>query len=111
MFEQRAQAKRNAEASVQANEAAVRQAELDLQFTELRAPVTGRIGDRRVSPGNLITGGTTGTTTMLATIVSLDPIRLEFTFDEASYLRYERLRAAPAARSPAATAASSSRCG
>jgi RND family efflux transporter MFP subunit len=93
VFDQRAQAKRNAEASVQANEAAVRQAELDLQFTELRAPVTGRIGDRRVSPGNLITGGTTGNTTMLATIVSLDPIRLEFTFDEAAYLRYERFSA------------------
>lgn len=90
VFEQRAQARRNAEASVQANEAAVRQAELDLQFTELRAPVAGRIGDRRVSPGNLITGGTTGTTTLLATIVSLDPIRFEFTFDEAAYLRYER---------------------
>ena len=90
IYEQRAQAKRNAEASVQANEAAVRQAELDLQFTELRAPVTGRIGDRRVTPGNLITGGTTGTTTMLANIVSIDPIRLEFTFDEAAYLRYER---------------------
>ena len=90
VFEQRAQAKRNAEASVLANEAAVRQAELDLQFTELRAPVTGRIGDRRVTPGNLITGGTGGSTTLLATIVSLDPIRLEFTFDEAAYLRYER---------------------
>jgi RND family efflux transporter MFP subunit len=90
VYEQRAQARRNAEASVQANEAAVRQAELDLQFTELRSPVTGRIGDRRVTPGNLITGGTTGTTTLLATIVSLDPIRLEFTFDEAAYLRYER---------------------
>ena len=98
VFEQRAQAKRNAEASVAANEAAVRQAELDLQFTELRAPVTGRIGDRRVSPGNLITGGTAGNTTMLATIVSLDPIRLEFTFDEASYLRYERLSRTPAAK-------------
>jgi RND family efflux transporter MFP subunit len=89
-FEQRAMAKRNAEASVAANEATVRQAELDLQFTELRAPVTGRIGDRRVTPGNLITGGTTGNTTMLASIVSIDPIRLEFTFDEAAYLRYER---------------------
>src|SRR5215813_11365568 len=87
-FEQRAQAKRNAEAAVAANEAAVRQAELDLQFTELRAPVTGRIGDRRVSPGNLVTGGT-GTTTLLAMIVSTDPIRFEFTFDEASFLRYE----------------------
>ena len=91
VFEQRAQAKRNAEASVLANEAAVRQAELDLQFTELRAPVAGRIGDRRVSPGNLVTGGAAGNTSMLATIVSIDPIRFEFTFDEASYLRYERL--------------------
>jgi RND family efflux transporter MFP subunit len=90
-FEQRAQAFRNAKAGVSANEAAVRQAELDMEFTELRAPINGRIGDRRVSPGNLVTGGTGGNTTMLATIVSTDPIWFEFTFDEASYLRYERL--------------------
>ncbi len=90
-FEQRAQAFRNAKASVASNEAAVRQAELDLEFTELRAPVNGRIGDRRVSPGNLVTGGTGGNTTLLAIIVSTDPIYFEFTFDEASYLRYERL--------------------
>ena len=69
----------------------VRQAELDLEFTELRAPVAGRIGDRRVTPGNLVTGGTGGNTTLLATIVSIDPIYFEFTFDEASLLRYERL--------------------
>jgi len=90
-FEQRAQAFRNAKASVSANEASVRQAELDLDFTELRAPINGRIGDRRVSTGNLVTGGTAGNTTLLATIVSTDPIYFEFTFDEASYLRYERL--------------------
>ncbi len=90
VFDQRVQAARSAGASVSANEAAVRQAELDLSFTELRAPVTGRIGDRRVSPGNLVTGGTGGNTTLLATIVSLDPIRFEFTFDEAAYLRYHR---------------------
>jgi len=90
-FEQRSQAYRNAEASVASNEAAVRQAELDIEFTELRAPVTGRIGDRRVSPGNLVTGGTAGNTTLLATIVSIDPIRFEFTFDEASFLRYEHM--------------------
>jgi RND family efflux transporter MFP subunit len=53
--------------------------------------VTGRIGDRRVSEGNLVTGGTGGNTTLLATIVSIDPIRFEFSFDEASFLRYERL--------------------
>jgi len=90
-FEQRTQAKRVAEASVAAQEAAVRQAELDLQFTDLKAPLTGRIGDRRVSEGNLVTGGTSGNTTLLATIVSIDPIRFEFTFDEASFLRYERV--------------------
>jgi RND family efflux transporter MFP subunit len=90
-FDQRTQAKRVAEASVAAQEAAMRQASLDLEFTELRAPVTGRIGDRRVSPGNLVTGGTGGNTTLLATIVTYDPIRFEFTFDEASYLRYQRL--------------------
>ena len=90
-FEQRAQAYRNAQAAVSNNEAAVRQAELDIEFTELRAPVNGRIGDRRVSPGNLVTGGTAGNTTLLATIVSTDPIYFEFTFDEASFLRYERM--------------------
>src|SRR5262245_51956645 len=93
VYEQRAQAKRNADALVGYNEKAVKQAELDLEFTELRAPITGRIGDRRVTPGNLVTGGTGGNTTLLATIVSIDPIRFEFTFDEASYLRYERLSA------------------
>jgi RND family efflux transporter MFP subunit len=91
IYEQRAQANRNAQASVLANEALVRQAELDLEFTELRAPITGRIGDRHVTPGNLVTGGTGGNTTLLATIMSIDPIRFEFTFDEASLLRYERL--------------------
>ncbi len=90
-FDQRTQAVRVAEASVAAQEAAVRQASLDLEFTELRAPVSGRIGDRRVSTGNLVTGGSGGGTTLLATIQSTDPIRFEFPFDEASYLRYLRL--------------------
>jgi RND family efflux transporter MFP subunit len=90
-FEQRTQAYHNAQAAVANAEAAVRQAELDIEFTDLRAPVNGRIGDRRVSPGNLVTGGTAGNTTLLATIVSTDPIYFEFTFDEASFLRYERM--------------------
>jgi RND family efflux transporter MFP subunit len=87
-FDQRTQAKRVAEAAVAAQQAAERQATLDLEFTELRAPVSGRIGDRRVSIGNLVTGGTSGNTSLLATIESIDPIRFEFTLDEASYLRY-----------------------
>jgi RND family efflux transporter MFP subunit len=91
VFEQRSQTFRNAQAAVNGAEAAVEQAQLDLEFTELRAPIDGRIGARLVSPGNLVTGGTAGNTTLLATIVSTDPIYFEFTFDEASYLRYERL--------------------
>jgi RND family efflux transporter MFP subunit len=91
VFDQRLQAKRVAEANVGAQEAALRQAELDLEFTELRAPTSGRIGDRRVAPGNLVVGGTTSTTTLLATIQSVDPMRFEFTLDETSYLRYLRL--------------------
>jgi len=91
IFEQRMQTFRNAQAAVNATTAAVQQAELDMQFTELRAPINGRIGARQVSPGNLVTGGTSGNTTLLATIVSTDPIYFEFTFDETSYLRYERL--------------------
>ncbi|MEO8419659.1 MAG: efflux RND transporter periplasmic adaptor subunit [Hyphomicrobium sp.] len=89
-LDQRLQASRVASASVTAQEAAVKQAELDLSFTELSAPISGRIGDRRVSIGNLVTGGATGST-LLATIASIDPIRFEFTMDEASYLRYLRM--------------------
>jgi multidrug efflux system membrane fusion protein len=91
LYDQRVQAKRAADAALQSAEAALKTAELNLEFTELRAPVSGRIGDRRVSPGNLVTGTITGSTTLLATVVSMDPIRFEFTFDEASYLRYQRI--------------------
>ncbi|MGD9668214.1 MAG: efflux RND transporter periplasmic adaptor subunit [Hyphomicrobiaceae bacterium] len=87
-LDQRVQAERVARSAVAAQEAAVKQAELDLQYTELRAPVSGRIGDRRVSEGNLVTGGSGGNTTLLATINSTDPIRFEFTIDEATYLRF-----------------------
>jgi membrane fusion protein, multidrug efflux system len=90
-FDQRKQAKSVAEASVAAQEAMVHSAELDLnEYSELRAPIDGRIGDRRVSVGNLVTGGNGSNTTLLGTIVSINPIRFEFTFDEASYLRYQR---------------------
>src|SRR3954452_1730983 len=88
--DQRTRAKRVAQANAAAQEQAVPQAALYVEFTELRAPVDGRIGDRRVSVGNLVGGGTVGTT-LLATIESTDPIRSEFTVDESSYLRYVRM--------------------
>jgi RND family efflux transporter MFP subunit len=95
VFDQRKQAKSVAEAGVSAQEAMVHQAELDHnEYSTLRAPIDGRIGDRRVSVGNLVTGGNGSNTTLLATIVSVDPIRFEFTFDEASYLRYQRFAGA-----------------
>ncbi|GLK82567.1 efflux RND transporter periplasmic adaptor subunit [Ancylobacter defluvii] len=91
-FDQRQQTERSARAQVAANQAAVHAAELDLEFTTLTSPVNGRMGDRRVSIGNLVTGGQGGSTnTLLATIVSTDPIYFEFTFDEASYIRYQQL--------------------
>jgi len=90
-YDQRMQANRVAAASVAAQEAMVHSAELDLnEYSQLRSPIDGRIGDRRVSIGNLVSGNVSSNTTLLATIVSVDPIRFEFTFDEASYLRYQR---------------------
>jgi RND family efflux transporter MFP subunit len=94
-YDQRTQAKAVATAAVAAQEAMVHSAELDLdQYSELRSPIDGRIGDRRVAVGNLVTGGTGGSNTLLATVVSVDPIRFEFTFDEQSYLRYVRYASA-----------------
>jgi RND family efflux transporter MFP subunit len=95
VYDQRTQAKSVAEAAVAAQEAMVHSAELDLdQYSQLRSPIDGRIGDRRVAVGNLVTGGTGGSNTLLATVVSVDPIRFEFTFDEQSYLRYVRYASA-----------------
>src|SRR6185437_4927357 len=66
LFEQRSQAYRNAQASVAAADAAVRPAQLAAQSPALRAPIPARTGARRVPPANLVTGRTTGNTTLLA---------------------------------------------
>ena len=79
-----------AKAQLKTAEAAVRQAELNLDWTDVRAPLAGRISDRKVDAGNLIQGGQQGAT-LLATIVTLDPIRFVFDVSESDYLRYTRL--------------------
>ena len=80
-----------AAATVKADEAAVDQARLNLEFTHITAPVSGRIGSHQVSLGNLVVGGTNGgTTTLLTTIVSLDPIHFNFDVSEADQLAYKR---------------------
>ncbi len=77
------------EAQLSASRAHVKAAALDLEFAEVRAPITGRISDRKVDAGNLVTGGVSGA--MLATIVSIDPIHFVFDVSESDYLRYSRL--------------------
>jgi multidrug efflux system membrane fusion protein len=86
---------RDAAGGVGAAEAALRQAELNLEWAAVRAPISGRISDRRVDVGNLIVGGSTGAT-LLSTIVSLDPIQFVFDASEADFIRYLRLAAAGA---------------
>lgn len=72
-------------------EAALKSAELNLEWTTVKAPISGRISDAKVDVGNLISGGNTQTT-LLTTIVSLDPIHFVFDVSEADYLRYARMR-------------------
>jgi RND family efflux transporter MFP subunit len=84
---------RDAAGQVASAEAAVKQAELNLEWTEVKAPIGGRISDKRVDAGNLITGGQTGST-LLTVIVSIDPIHFVFDGSEADFLRYVRLAAA-----------------
>jgi multidrug efflux system membrane fusion protein len=74
-------------ASQQAAEANLKTAELNLEWTQVRAPLAGRVSNRRVDQGNLIAGGQSGAT-LLTTIVAVDPIKFVFDASEADYLRY-----------------------
>lgn len=89
-YDDRVEAVSAGKAAVAAAEAQVRQAGLDLGYTDIKAPVTGRISRHEVSAGNLITGGYTGDVTLLTTIVSLDPIHFDFDVSEQNYLAYQR---------------------
>ena len=84
------QEQRAATGAVEAAQAELRRAQLDLEFTHITAPVTGRIGRHQVSIGNLISGGEANST-LLTTVVSLDPIYFYFDADQNSYLKYTRL--------------------
>ncbi len=77
------------EAQLQVAEATLKNAELNLEWTVVKAPISGRISDRKVDIGNLVIGGAQGTT-LLTTIVSLDPIHFLFDTSESDYLRYMR---------------------
>jgi membrane fusion protein, multidrug efflux system len=84
-----------ADAAVQAATAAIRDAAFDLQRCRIVAPFTGRIGAHLVSVGSLIAGSrfASAPTTLLATLVSLNPIYLDFEMSEADYLTFQTYRA------------------
>jgi RND family efflux transporter MFP subunit len=86
----RTQEQRQAVAAIEAAKAAVDAAELNVEFTRVTSPIKGRVSREFVTVGNLVSGGSESST-LLTTIVSLDPIYVYFTGDERAYLRYTRL--------------------
>ncbi len=92
--DQRTSELNSAQASIDDAKAQIRDAHLDLEYTHITAPFTGRIGARLVSIGSLIAGSRGGVspTTLLTTLVSLDPIYLDFDMSESDYLAFARER-------------------
>jgi len=74
-----------AEANVLASQAAVDTAQLNVSFTQVRAPINGRVGKAEITAGNLVANGAT----LLTTIVSQDPVYVEFQVDEQTYLKHQ----------------------
>ncbi|KQQ23530.1 hemolysin secretion protein D [Methylobacterium sp. Leaf123] len=83
--DQRRQASQTAQADVDSAEAALRNAQLNYDFTEVKSPINGRISQRLVTEGNIVSTDQT----ILARIVSLDPVYFGFTVDERSFLKYQ----------------------
>lgn len=91
VLDQRIQAQRSATAAIEQAKAAIRSAQLNIEFSHVTAPFTGRIGAHQISVGNLVQGGSGApSSTLLATIVSLDPIHLDFDMSESDYLAWKR---------------------
>lgn len=86
----KAKGRKGAEASLAGAQASVDQAKLEVDWTRVTAPISGRVGRKLVTEGNLITGGPNGAT-VLTTIVQLDPIYCYFDVDERSALKYREL--------------------
>ena len=81
---------RNNEAGLAAARALVSTRALDVGFTTVRAPISGRISDRRVDAGNLVSGSGGSQATLLTTINAVDPVYFEFTGSEALFLKAQR---------------------
>ncbi|MCP1550445.1 RND family efflux transporter MFP subunit [Methylorubrum zatmanii] len=83
--DQRRQASQTAQADVDSAEAALRNAQLNYDFTEVKSPINGRISQRLVTEGNIVSTDQT----ILSRIVSLDPVYFGFNVDERSFLKYQ----------------------
>lgn len=83
-YDQRVAGNRDGDAGIRAAQAALRAARLNVEFSTIRAPISGRISKAEVTVGNLVNPGTT----LLTTIVSQDPIYAYFEADEQLYLKY-----------------------
>lgn len=79
-----------ATAALAAAQARVRARALDMEFTVVRAPISGRISDRKVDAGNLVAAGDGANATLLTTINALDPIYFSFDGSEALFLKAKR---------------------
>jgi membrane fusion protein, multidrug efflux system len=91
VVDQRRQALQAAHAAEIVAEGALKAAKLNVEFTHVLAPITGRVSRHLVSVGNLVSGSDNGASTLLTTIVSLDPIYIYFDVDEATYLKNSKL--------------------
>jgi multidrug efflux system membrane fusion protein len=89
-YDRRAAVRSEAEARIASTEAALRGAELNLEFTRVTAPIMGRVGRAEITEGNLVESGA-AQVKPLTTLVSLDPIYVYFDVDEQTYLKYARL--------------------
>jgi RND family efflux transporter MFP subunit len=93
-YDQRVSDLKVATAATESAKAAIRSAELNVGFTQITAPLAGRISNHQVSVGNLVSGSDSAATPALTTIVSLDPIYFYFDMSEGDYLTYQRATAA-----------------
>jgi membrane fusion protein, multidrug efflux system len=91
IVDQRRQALQAAKAAEMQASGALKAAQLNIEFTHVQAPIAGRVSRHLVSVGNLVQGGDSGASTLLTSIVSLDPIYIYFDVDEATYLKNNRL--------------------
>jgi membrane fusion protein, multidrug efflux system len=90
IVDQRRQALQAARAAETQAEGVLKAAQLNVEFTHVTAPISGRVSRHLVSVGNLVQGSE-GSSTLLTSIVTLDPIYIYFDIDEATYLKYNRL--------------------